>query len=104
MGFIPLAENHLYQFEFELLATISALILIKRCQGEQRLVNVRFGSKADICSAKSHVRFTPKSGLMRCSKSTSAAVVGIGEFSPAVVAAKRFRHIVITARRPAFKG
>jgi len=23
---------------------------------------VRFGSKADICSAKSHVRFTPESG------------------------------------------
>jgi hypothetical protein len=62
MGFIPLAENHLYQFEFELLATISALILIKRCQGEQRLVNVRFGSKADMTQRKSDVRFTPKSG------------------------------------------
>src|SRR5262249_36791525 len=24
--------------------------------------DVRFGSKADICAAKSHVRFTPKSG------------------------------------------
>src|SRR6516164_10785607 len=24
--------------------------------------HVRFGSKADICSAKRHVRFTPKSG------------------------------------------
>ena len=24
--------------------------------------NVRFGSKADICNAKGHVRFTPKSG------------------------------------------
>jgi hypothetical protein len=24
--------------------------------------HVRFGSKADICAAKSHVRFTPKSG------------------------------------------
>jgi hypothetical protein len=24
--------------------------------------NVRFGSKADICGAKSHVRFTPNSG------------------------------------------
>ena len=24
--------------------------------------HVRFGSKADICSAKAHVRFTPKSG------------------------------------------
>jgi len=26
------------------------------------LANVRFGSKADICSAKRHVRFTPESG------------------------------------------
>ena len=25
-------------------------------------LNVRFGSKADICSAKRHVRFTPDSG------------------------------------------
>jgi hypothetical protein len=24
--------------------------------------NVRFGSKADICGAKGHVRFTPESG------------------------------------------
>ena len=32
--------------------------------------NVRFGSKADICSAKRHVRFTPnsdcKSGHLQC--------------------------------------
>jgi hypothetical protein len=28
--------------------------------------NVRFGSKADICSAKAHVRFTPNSGHVRC--------------------------------------
>ena len=28
--------------------------------------SVRFGSKADICSAKRHVRFTPKSGHVRC--------------------------------------
>ena len=28
--------------------------------------DVRFGSKADICSAKKHVRFTPKSGHVRC--------------------------------------
>jgi hypothetical protein len=25
--------------------------------------NVRFGSKADICSAKGHVRFTPESDI-----------------------------------------
>src|SRR5262245_55115179 len=29
-------------------------------------VNVRFGSKADICNAKSHVRFAPESGHVRC--------------------------------------
>jgi hypothetical protein len=28
--------------------------------------NVRFGSKADICGATNHVRFTPKSGHVRC--------------------------------------
>jgi len=27
---------------------------------------VRFGSKADICGAKRHVRFTPESGHVRC--------------------------------------
>jgi hypothetical protein len=28
--------------------------------------NVRFGSKADMCSAIRHVRFTPESGHVRC--------------------------------------
>src|SRR5262249_12425827 len=28
--------------------------------------DVRFGSKADICAAKGHVRFTPESGHVRC--------------------------------------
>jgi len=27
---------------------------------------VRFGSNGDICAAKSHVRFTPESGHVRC--------------------------------------
>jgi hypothetical protein len=30
--------------------------------------HVRFGSKADICSAKRHVRFTPKSGHLQCTR------------------------------------
>jgi hypothetical protein len=30
---------------------------------------VRFGSKADIRAAKNHVRFTPKSGHVRCTNS-----------------------------------
>jgi hypothetical protein len=29
---------------------------------------VRFGSKADICAAKGHVRFTPKSGHLQCKR------------------------------------
>ena len=28
--------------------------------------NVRFGSKADMCSAKGHVRSTPESGHVQC--------------------------------------
>ena len=32
-----------------------------------RTADVRFGSKADICSAKRHVRFTPKSDI-KCVK------------------------------------
>ena len=28
--------------------------------------HVRFGSKADMCSAKGHVRFTPESGHVQC--------------------------------------
>src|SRR5215470_20265566 len=30
--------------------------------------DVRFGSKADICNAKRHVRFTPESGHSRCKR------------------------------------
>ena len=30
------------------------------------LLHVRFGSKADMCSAKRHVRFASKSGHVRC--------------------------------------
>jgi hypothetical protein len=28
--------------------------------------DVRFGSKADMCSAKGHVRSTPESGHVQC--------------------------------------
>src|SRR5262249_21657829 len=30
------------------------------------MLDVRFGSKADICSAQRHVRFTPESGHVQC--------------------------------------
>jgi hypothetical protein len=29
-------------------------------------IDVRFGSKADICNANRHVRFTPNSGHVQC--------------------------------------
>ena len=40
-----------------------------------RLANVRFGSKADICSAQADVRFTPESGHCSSYSITSSAVV-----------------------------
>ena len=42
------------------------LWVISGAKGQRKFTNVRFGSKADICSAKWHVRFTPKSGHVRC--------------------------------------
>src|SRR5262250_671711 len=39
------------------------------CASQQiRMVNVRFGSKADIDPCSHDVRFTPKSGLVQCRK------------------------------------
>src|SRR5262249_29829541 len=37
------------------------------CTGKDP-ADVRFGSKADICSAIGHVRFTPESGHVRCTR------------------------------------
>ena len=34
--------------------------------GNAPMVDVRFGSKADMCGAKCHVRFTPESGHVQC--------------------------------------
>ena len=34
--------------------------------------DVRFGSKADMCSAQGDVRFTPKSGHVQCNSAMSA--------------------------------
>ena len=36
------------------------------CTLNVRRQHVRFGSKADMCSAKRHVRFAPNSGHVRC--------------------------------------
>jgi hypothetical protein len=38
----------------------------KKICPRNRTLHVRFGSKADICSAEKHVRFTPESGHVRC--------------------------------------
>ena len=42
--------------------------------------DVRFGSKADMCSAQAHVRFTPNSGHVtnRYSITSSAAICKVG--------------------------
>src|SRR5262245_21824825 len=46
------------------LATFSAKLIQKPAlgQGAREAINVRSGSKADMCSASAHVRFAPKSG------------------------------------------
>src|SRR5262249_18948048 len=38
---------------------------MERRRGHPLMVHVRFGSKADICGAKRHVRFTPESDTKR---------------------------------------
>src|SRR6516225_4296364 len=39
-----------------------------RARVRSTLTNVRFGSEADMCSAKRHVCFTPESGHVRCNE------------------------------------
>src|SRR5262245_15387408 len=38
-------------------------LLANLCRTANLVVHVRFGSKADICAATSHVRFTPNSDI-----------------------------------------
>jgi hypothetical protein len=41
--------------------------IARRHDSEGRVgLDVRFGSKADMCAATGHVRFTPKSRHVRC--------------------------------------
>ena len=42
--------------------------IVPICRGPPEEVDVRFGSKADICNAKRHVRFTPNSGHVQCAR------------------------------------
>jgi hypothetical protein len=44
----------------------ASFVLSSQQTSESSMVDVRFGSKADICAATSHVRFTPESGHVRC--------------------------------------
>src|SRR5262249_44276924 len=48
-----------------------------RAAGQDDASNVRFGSEADICAAKSPVCFTPKSGHVRYSKKLPGARPGL---------------------------
>jgi hypothetical protein len=50
---------------------IDKVKIVKKCVPLCRLADVRFGSKADMCVAKRHVRFTPNSDR----KSRHAAMV-----------------------------
>jgi hypothetical protein len=41
-------------------------LAIRHNQPQMLIADVRFGSKADICNASRHVRFTPESGHLQC--------------------------------------
>jgi hypothetical protein len=41
---------------------ITSLLQTRKADIREHAWNVRFGSKADMCGAKGHVRFTPESG------------------------------------------
>jgi hypothetical protein len=49
---------------------------VARKFGHSGLLDVRFGSLADICSAIAHVRFTPKSGHVRSFRSGRGLLAG----------------------------
>jgi hypothetical protein len=57
-----------------------------RNQPRRYAANVRFGSKADICSAKRHVRFTPNSGHLQrtspCPLCAKSGHVPLTQFGP----------------------
>jgi hypothetical protein len=52
------------------------------------MANVRFGSKADIEGRLGNVRFTPKSGLVRCTKKALGGGV-LDAFLPKLAATRR---------------
>src|SRR5262249_3798620 len=42
--------------------------LVTNAPAGPKLLDVRFGSKVDICTAPAHVRFTPESGRVQCTR------------------------------------
>ena len=60
--------------------------------------NVRFGSKADMCSAKSHVRFTPKADM--CSATRYVRFVPIADIQEDILRKQKDR---LAAVSPTFK-
>jgi hypothetical protein len=87
-------------------------MIIRRTEGQHTaayaLLNVRFGSKADLCNLPTRIRFTPnsghqrtklecllwaKTGLMWCSKTLFDHLVGAGEQFGRHGEAKRFGSI-----------
>ena len=43
--------------------------------------DVRFGSKADMCSARRHVRFTPESGHVQCNSACALPIADIHQLT-----------------------
>ena len=64
--------------------------------------NVRFRSKADMCSAKQHVRFTPESGHVQCN-SVCPLCANSGHRGPySITSSARARSVGGTAMPSAF--
>ena len=45
---------------------LSGVVILEEDVSPLDVANVRFGSKADMCGARRHVRITPESGHLRC--------------------------------------
>ena len=67
----------------------------------EQLENVRFGSKADMSSAKGHVRSTPESGHVQCTRYVRLVpIADIGNGKKAAIGAAFLCHGWIFVSRP----